>query len=533
MKGTLKVAAAVCCLAAICAAATTTAVSIPVNGATGLPATGAVTITPSVEFTAGDGTHVEMQTVTVHLANGLFAAKLVPTDTAVPAATYTVVWQIDGAKSRTETWRVPTTTSTLGWTSVISSVPSTGSGSVATLTIDDDGTVVGTRPAVNFLQGSGILQAISDTGAEIDVQTGIDTSVVETFAAAQSGSALLCNSASGSASTYTCAVTPILQSYAAGMVLDWVPDVSGSGGATTLNVSTLGAKSVKLLDGATNPASSDIIAGSMRQVWYDGTNFRFMGPAPGTGGGGGGGAAPAPVFGAYASRPACASTNTGQLFHASDIGNKHWECDGTTWQPVAFDMQVVEPTALTWSTMVSGGSNTPTITSVAGAVQLSATNPGGSGYNFQGMLTPLSMTTPYTIEIAFTLEQLSAGMYTICQWGVADGNSPASNFLGQGWGNPAGGGAETVFVSAFNAMGVAGRGIQAPPIVSQPVTRVKMVDDGTNRGWYYNTGSGWHLQFSEGDTADVSSPTYWGIGCSLYGTDDQFQLTLYHASVHH
>jgi len=67
----------------------------------------------------------------------------------------------------------------------------------------------------------------------------------------------------------------------------------------------------------------------------------------------------------------------------------------------------------------------------------------------------------------------------------------------------------------------------------QPVTRVEMVDDGSSRGWYYNSGSGYTLLYSESDTADISSPNYWGIGCTLFSAGDQFQLTLYHASVHH
>jgi len=399
--------------------------------------------------------------------------------------------------------------------------------------LQNSGTTIGSGlTTLNVQPDASTIVTTSVGGTTGNVKYAINTATIPNIAASQAGLSTVADTgASGTA--YAGCPTTTITTLTNGMEVTLIPAHAATGGATTFNLCTLGAVAVAGW-GTSNPAANDLLVNRPVKLRYDSSFFGGAwvytpdGTAPS-----GGGTAPAPVFGAYASRPACASTNTGQLFHASDIGNKHWECDGTTWQPVAFDMQVVEPTALTWSTMVGGGSNTPTITSVAGAVQLSAANPGGSGYNFQGMLTPLSMTTPYTIEIAFTLEQLSMGQYSICQWGVADGNSPASNFLGQAWGNPAGGGAETVFYSTFNSIGVGARGIQAPPIVSQPVTRVKMVDDGTNRGWYYNTGSGWHLQFSEGDTVDVSSPTYWGIGCSLYGTNDQFQLTLYHASVHH
>jgi len=55
-----------------------------------------------------------------------------------------------------------------------------------------------------------------------------------------------------------------------------------------LNVDTLGAISVKLPDGASDPASTDILAGRMYVIWYDGTYFRLP-PTAATGGGGGGG----------------------------------------------------------------------------------------------------------------------------------------------------------------------------------------------------------------------------------------------------
>ena len=234
-------------------------------------------------------------------------------------------------------------------------------------------------------------------------------------------------------------------------------------------------------------------------------------------------------------RPACNGAATGMRFFAKELSNKEWQCDGTTWQPIAFGMQVVEPTALPWSTMVGAGPDTPTISNVAGAVQLSASHTTDSGYHFQGMITPLAMTTPYTIEIAFTLDELSAGQYSMCQFGVANGNSASAVFFGIGWGfsnNGIWAPSLSVLVSQFDSIGEGTR-ISLPGIISQPVTRVEMVDDGTNRGWYYNSGSGYNLLYSESDTADVSSPNYWGIGCTLFSAGDQSQLTLYHASVHH
>lgn len=92
-----------------------------------------------------------------------------------------------------------------------------------------------------------------------------------------SGSGVLyCAPASASGTTYTCA--PSLTAYAAGVTLAFVPDVNGSGGATTVNANGLGAKSIKMLDGSTNPTNSTLVAGSVYTLVYDGTLFRVNGP---------------------------------------------------------------------------------------------------------------------------------------------------------------------------------------------------------------------------------------------------------------
>jgi hypothetical protein len=84
-----------------------------------------------------------------------------------------------------------------------------------------------------------------------------------------------CAPASGSGTAYTCSPSPAIASYAAGVVLAFVPDVNGSGGATTVNVSGLGAKSIKQADGATNPLSTDLAAGKVYLLTYDGSVFRL------------------------------------------------------------------------------------------------------------------------------------------------------------------------------------------------------------------------------------------------------------------
>jgi len=149
-------------------------------------------------------------------------------------------------------------------------------GSGGTLTIDSGGTPVGTRAVANFIAGAGIVNTISDTGSQINIQQSVDTGTIQSRAGFQAGQSLLCASSSGSSSTYSCALSPTLTGYTAGMVLHWTPDVNGAGGPTTLNVDLLGATSVKLSDGATDPSAGDVAGGRMYLAWFDGTVFRLM-----------------------------------------------------------------------------------------------------------------------------------------------------------------------------------------------------------------------------------------------------------------
>jgi hypothetical protein len=152
------------------------------------------------------------------------------------------------------------------------------------LTVKSDDSTVGRRGAINFEAGAGIMTVMTDSGSEINVLLGLDTAVVQTPWGEQTGSALLCGSTGGSSSSYQCSLQPTLQEYTTGMTLHWTPDVNGTGGATTLNVDTLGATAVKLADGVTDPASTDIQSGQLYVIWYDGGVFRL----PPRGGGGGG-----------------------------------------------------------------------------------------------------------------------------------------------------------------------------------------------------------------------------------------------------
>ena len=153
---------------------------------------------------------------------------------------------------------------------------SEGGGGVTT--IKNTGTTVGARSILDLSTGPGVILATSDSGQSILIQTSLDTAVIQTRSSGQSGATLLCASASGSGTTYSCSLSPTLSTYTAGMVLNWMPDVTATLGPATLNVDTLGPKAVKLADGIADPGPGDIIAGRVYEIWYDGTGFRLLNP---------------------------------------------------------------------------------------------------------------------------------------------------------------------------------------------------------------------------------------------------------------
>lgn len=183
--------------------------------------------------------------------------------------------------------------------------PQSAGGSGST-TIENTGTVVGIRPIVNLSTGTGVVQAISDTGTAISIQSSLDTSFVESRPSEQAGASLFCNSASGSATAYTCAMSPTLAAFTTGMVLHWKPDVSATGGPATLNVDSLGALSIKLPDGLTDPAPGDLVAGRILEIWYDGAVFRLLSAR-----------APAGVLGE--AQPTCSSNVQGRLWYVAGM----------------------------------------------------------------------------------------------------------------------------------------------------------------------------------------------------------------------
>src|SRR5664279_2930995 len=58
------------------------------------------------------------------------------------------------------------------------------------LSVKSGGFTVGTRGAANFIAGAGLMSTISDDGSEINIQSALDSAVIETLPGEQSGSTL-------------------------------------------------------------------------------------------------------------------------------------------------------------------------------------------------------------------------------------------------------------------------------------------------------------------------------------------------------
>lgn len=124
--------------------------------------------------------------------------------------------------------------------------------------------------------GFGMTVANGD-GAAGNPTPAVDTAVMLSRANAQAGTTLFFTETSASATVYSGTMSPTLTAYTAGMLVNWPVVMSCTGGvATTINIDTLGAKSVKLADGSTDPTSADCAAGRNLTLAYNGTLFKIV-----------------------------------------------------------------------------------------------------------------------------------------------------------------------------------------------------------------------------------------------------------------
>lgn len=122
-----------------------------------------------------------------------------------------------------------------------------------------------TTPTANLPMGSYKLTGLGNATALTDAAN---------LGGVQSGACVYLTSVSG-ADTITGSATPAPSAYAAGQTFRFV-SAGANTGAVTLNVSSLGAKSVTKY-GTTALAAGDIPSGAVCEVVYDGTRFQLIG----------------------------------------------------------------------------------------------------------------------------------------------------------------------------------------------------------------------------------------------------------------
>lgn len=107
--------------------------------------------------------------------------------------------------------------------------------------------------------------------------TGVGNASARTdYAAAgqvQDGALVYAGTSSGT-NTITCSLTPAITAYATGMVIRFKAGGTNTG-AATINVNSVGAKSIKK-NVSSALVAGDITTGGMYEVAYDGTNFQLI-----------------------------------------------------------------------------------------------------------------------------------------------------------------------------------------------------------------------------------------------------------------
>lgn len=129
---------------------------------------------------------------------------------------------------------------------------------------DNDGRVP-TQLENNALVGNNTDIAVG-TGNTFVTQTGLQHNA-EKYAAD-----------AGANDTYVITLSPVPTSYTAGMVVHFKANTANTG-ACTLNVNSLGAKTIKR-DVSVDLDTGDILANQLVTVIYDGTNFQMISPIP-------------------------------------------------------------------------------------------------------------------------------------------------------------------------------------------------------------------------------------------------------------
>lgn len=151
-------------------------------------------------------------------------------------------------------------------------------------------------PQDGYIKAGAIVLAVYD-GTNFQIQ-----SVAGKPSVSQSGEEIYAASSSGN-DTYAITLSPAPAAYVTGMAI-WVKADVGNTGAATLNVNSLGAKTIKK-SVSSDLVTGDIVASEVFLVVYDGTNFQLQSPS-----------ATPPTVLSLVPEPASGSVGTGTINNA-------------------------------------------------------------------------------------------------------------------------------------------------------------------------------------------------------------------------
>lgn len=205
------------------------------------------------------------------------AGSAAPTAVAIPTTAHGV-WLGEGTTTAPGiTAAGATNTVLLGQGS--SSDPSFGAVSLAALATEAANTTV-----ANVTSGSAVPTAAA-------IPSGIQNYVAGTgynqATAHQMAAPLVCADTSSSSTTYTCTTTPSIASLTTGDTFIFTAINQNNSGSSTLNIDSIGAKTIKKWQNTANLASGDLQANAAVILRYDGTNLELdtIGNAPSGGSG--------------------------------------------------------------------------------------------------------------------------------------------------------------------------------------------------------------------------------------------------------
>ena len=121
--------------------------------------------------------------------------------------------------------------------------------------------------------GSGLTCVENRISGELTV-TAETTNSLLTKSVFQSGQAVRCTSSAAS-SAHSCMLTPAINGYSNGMVVEFIPTAAAISGAASLAIDGLSAKAIKKADGLTDAETGEVAIGQQVSLRYDGSVFRL------------------------------------------------------------------------------------------------------------------------------------------------------------------------------------------------------------------------------------------------------------------